>query len=99
MLVAQDYCPFEGDYGQIGFLICSDHQTIVLMCNECNRIWLSPEELDTEHALFVDPPDFMIPGLDCSVLAPKSRWATRAEIDHYGWSVYILSGGKALDEI
>jgi hypothetical protein len=98
MVIAQDFCPFEGDYGQIGFLICSDQQTIVLMCDECNRIWLSPDALDDNHALFADPPAFLVPGFDYSVQWPQSRWATRLEVMSYGWSAYIRGGSKALDE-
>ena len=84
MVIAQDFCPFEGEYGQIGFLICSDHQTLVLMCDECNRIWISPDALDADHALIAKPPDFLVPGLDCSVQGPQSRWAARLEVASYG---------------
>ena len=98
MVIAQDFCPFEGDYGQIGFLICSDQQTLVLMCDECSRIWRHPDALDDEHALFAEPPDFLVPGLDCSVKAPQGRWATRSEVESFGWSAYIRGDGKALGE-
>jgi hypothetical protein len=98
MIIVQDFCPFEGDYGQIGFLLCSDHQTLVLMCDECNRIWKRPDELEDAHALFAEPPDFLIPGLECSARAPQSRWATQSEVMSYGWSAYIRGEGKALDE-
>jgi hypothetical protein len=98
MVIAQDVCPFEGSYGQIGFLLCSDQRTIVLECDECSRIWLRPDMVDTEHALFAKPPAFLVPGFGYSVLSPPARWATRAEVIAYGWSAYILSEGKALDE-
>jgi hypothetical protein len=98
VVIVQDSCPFEGPYGQIGFLLCSDHQTIVLMCDECNRIWLHPERLEADHALFAEPPDFLVPDFECSIRAPLSRWATRAEIELYGWSTFIQGDGKALDE-
>ncbi len=98
MVIGQDFCPFEGSYGQIGFLLCSDQQTIVLMCDECNQIWLSPDAVDVEHALFVEPPAFLVPGFDYSIQSPLARWATRSEVISYGWSAYIRGEGNALDE-
>lgn len=91
VIVAQYSCPFDGPYGQIGFRLCSDGKTIVLMCDECGAVWLSPEFIEADNFLRVLPPNFVIPGIQCSVQFPESRWATRNEIIQYGWGNFILA--------
>jgi hypothetical protein len=85
-------------YGQIGFRLCSDHKNVVLMCDECDTVWLDPKKVDTEHALYPSPPEFIIPILRCSIKSPEARWATRQEIARQGWEGYIAGEGQALDE-
>ncbi len=90
MLVAQYYCPFDGPYGQIGFRLCSDGKTIVLMCDECDAIWEHPDHLKAENYISAEPPDFYLPDIKCSVKAPLSRWATREEVIKSGWQNFII---------
>lgn len=90
-------CPICGD-GVIGFRRCSDGQTLVLLCDECDTVWLDPQQIDAEHALYPTEPDFIVPTLDCSISAPASRWATRAEVELRGWGQYIAGEWHAPDE-
>lgn len=90
MIVAQNFCPFDGPYGQIGFRLCSDGKTIVLMCDECDAVWLDPQNLEGESFLSLQSSDFIVPGTDCSVRFPESRWATRDEIVNFGWEKFIV---------
>jgi hypothetical protein len=60
------------------------------MCDECDSVWLSPEHLDVDHVIIASPPEFIIPNLNCSIDSNKgSDWATRADIERYGWATYI----------
>jgi hypothetical protein len=90
LIVAQDHCQFDGLDGEIGFRLCADGKTIILMCDECHAVWLDPEHLEIERFLSPQPPEFVVPGLKCSVRFPESRWATREEVTNYGWSDYIV---------
>ncbi len=83
--------------GSRGFRRCSDNTTIVLMCDECELIWLNPKNMDLSEAVHASPPSFIIPGLNCSFGGAQSGWATREEIDAQGWVDYIAGQGKALD--
>jgi hypothetical protein len=97
MLRVEAFCPIC-KWGAIGFRQCSDGKTIVLMCDECDAVWLDPQEIDSDHALFPAPPEFLVPTLECSVSVPLSHWATQKEITTRGWACYIAGESKALDE-
>jgi hypothetical protein len=90
MLVAQNHCPFDGPYGQICFRLCANGESIVLMCNECDAVWLEPEHFEIDYFLSPQPPDFLVPGTNCSVGGPKSRWASKDEVSKKGWSSFIV---------
>ena len=95
MFYIEKPCIFCGQWGQVGFRLCSDHQSIVLMCDECGTVWLDPTKVDDEHALYLSSPEFIIPALNCSLAA---RWATQEEIASKGWDRYIRGESQALDE-
>lgn len=90
MFYIDTYCPICRS-GLRGILRCSDKKTLVIICDECDAIWLDPVNLDADQALFVSPPDFVIPGLDCSVGDKQDAgWATRDEVKAYGWENFII---------
>jgi hypothetical protein len=73
-------CPACGE-GLLGFQMCSDGKTIVLVCDECDAVYLRPDAITRETALFPSWPDFLIEGLGCSIAtAAGARWATLEEI-------------------
>lgn len=82
--------------GQIGFRKCRDSEDIVLMCDECDSIWLEPNAVRAENVIYVEPPHFIVPMSNCSIL--NSQWANRDEVYMKGWENYIRGEGKALDE-
>lgn len=88
-------CPICTE-GLVGFLLCPDNETLVLACDECDTVWLDPQEVNASQALYPSPPDFRVPNLDCSLR--QSRWATREEVTRRGWDVYIAGEGPALNE-
>jgi hypothetical protein len=67
------------------------------MCDECDATWIDPRRIDPSEVLYAEAPDFQLPGLSCSIAAPKSRWATRAEIERSGLGDLLVGEGTALD--
>ena len=89
MFRLRGYCPICGT-GSVGFRRCSRSEAVVLMCDECESIWLDPEEIDRDHVHYVSAPGFAVEALqDCSVKAPESRWATESEIAQQGRAAHI----------
>jgi len=95
MLFVRDICPIC-EHGAVGFVFCADTADMILMCDECDSVWLDPTTTTDQAAQFTEPPDFIVPGLPCSLL--RSRWATRQEIAQRGWADHIAGEGKALNE-
>jgi hypothetical protein len=96
MFIATD-CPLE-ENGQVGFRLCSDEKTMVLMCDECDAVWLRPDLIDLDHAIYPQQPHFLIGNENCSIKKPLSHWATQQEIEKCGWAEFIQREAKALDE-
>jgi hypothetical protein len=93
----QKICPICNT-GSIGFRRCSDGATIVLMCDECDSLWIIPNDILPGTVLYAQPPDYVVPGLACSISGGKAGWATIDEITDAGWSEAVVGEGNALDE-
>ena len=77
-------------YGSVAFRKCSNDKTIILLCEECESIWLTPEGVDASSALAASQPDYLVPALEeCSWALPLARWATMEEIIERGWGIHI----------
>lgn len=90
-----DTCPICAQ-GQIGFRKCANSPQIVLMCDECDSVWLDPDSVTANNVIYLESPNFEIPLQNCSMI--NSRWATRDEVCQRGWEKYCGRDGKALDE-
>lgn len=90
-------CPICGA-GVLGFRLCSDGATIVVMCDECDAIWLDARQLDRALAMSTEPPEFQVPGLSCSISSPRARWAKKPELEAAGWDDLIAGEWQAFDE-
>ncbi len=88
MFYINSSCPIC-DYGSIGFRKCANSSTVVLLCDECDSVWLDPTDVNPKKVIYPKAPDFIVPGLDCSILAPHSRWADKDEIIEKGWTKFI----------
>src|SRR5689334_22325122 len=98
MVFIEPSCPICTT-GTIGFRLCSNRLRMVLMCDECNSVWLDPATIQAENAHYPKPPNFVVPiTVDCSISKPLSQWASRDEVDASHWSSFIHGEGKALDE-
>jgi hypothetical protein len=82
----------------LGFRRCDDGKTLVLMCDECDAVWLDPTDLRMESVLYPGVHTFEIPGLPYKLDGGAAGWATRAEVERAGWQGYIKSEAPALGE-
>lgn len=97
MLYANGPCPMC-EQGNVGFRVCSDGKTVVLLCDECEALWRDPGTISPSTAEYPAAPDYRVPGQTCSVAGPEARWATRAEVDRAGWGGDIAGEGAALGD-
>src|SRR5581483_9602336 len=98
MYYATALCPVcKG--GAVGFRKCSDCSTLVLVCDECDAVWLRPDGITPETAVFPSSPEFRIEALDCSIgTGSGSRWATLEEIRAAQQEAFVAGEGDALRE-
>lgn len=87
MIYVEEYCPVCGT-GSVGFMLCGDSAALVIMCDECDALWATPDNWTKTPAVYAQPPDFLVPGVDQSI-APPARWATAQEVEARGWSEYV----------
>src|SRR5438105_2062990 len=74
--------------GPVGYRLCADRQTMVLLCDNCALVWMHPNKVDDAHA--ADPLNPEFTRRHPSVELRSSRWATAEEIGSYGWGAYLL---------
>ena len=92
----QSPCPICSA-GLRGFRLCSDGVSVVLMCDECDAVWLDPARVDASEVVYPEPPEFLVEGRECSIAAPPGQWATRTQIDAAGWAEFVHAHGVAAD--
>lgn len=80
-------CPICGD-GILGFLRCSDGKKVVIMCDECNSVWLAPDEVQEQNPIYPEAPEFLLPDSKLSVSGGESGWASFEEIESAGMGNY-----------
>jgi hypothetical protein len=94
MYYVENPCPIC-HAGAVGFRRCSDGIAIVLMCTECDAVWLGPVVIASESAIFPTAPDYLVEGLSCSTGAGRAGWADLPEIERKGWAPNIFGEGAA----
>lgn len=87
MYYLEKNCSVCGD-GVLGFLRCSDGEKVVIMCDECNSVWLAPDEVEDQNPIYPEAPDFLLPDSRCSISGGDSGWASFEEIKSAGMSSY-----------
>ena len=86
MFYLKENCSVCGD-GLLGFLLCSDDKTVVVMCEECCSVWLSPDELE-QPPIVTEAPKFLLPESDVSISGGAATWASLQEIYASGMRRY-----------
>lgn len=81
----RDFCDHQG---WLGFYLCGDQETIVLLCEECDTVYVSPNDKNNGvPSRLGDAPHFLIEAI--GIPAAGGRDATRAEILAKGWGSHI----------
>jgi hypothetical protein len=88
MYYLEENCVVCGD-GILGFLRCSDGKKIVIMCEECNSVWLTPGEVSHEDPIYTEAPDYLLPDSNISISGNDSGWASLDEIKSAGFEDYV----------
>lgn len=72
----------------LGFRICvGDDESIIIMCEECNSIWIDPDLKDGPYASTF--PDWLCPDGERTMASPKSYWATKDQLETAGLWHYV----------
>ncbi len=74
--------------GLLGIRICCEDEIGLILCEECEAIWLEPTCTGTP--LFPQQPDSCCPRCGRSLWQPPSHWASGDEVDRLGWAEYVL---------
>lgn len=70
MISIKGACPVCG-VGAIGFRLCSDGTTLVVMCDECDSIWTSLRSVGPENPIYLEAAGFLVTGMSCSISSPR----------------------------
>ena len=81
--------------GEVGYRLCSNRETVVLMCEECALVFMHPAQVVREKAEDPVGVDFARRHPDCK-LRP-SRWAEAEDVQRFGWGSYILTVKQILE--
>jgi hypothetical protein len=81
-------CPVCGVVA-LGIRVCvGTDESLIVLCDECDSIWLDPELKDGSYAS--EHPEWLCPDSDRTLKSPKSYWATEEQIKAIGWWQYIV---------
>ncbi|QDT30430.1 hypothetical protein Enr10x_57960 [Gimesia panareensis] len=80
------FCP-SCEQGTLGIRICSSLQDLVILCDECDALWLTPETSVSPH--FPQQPALPCPACEGNLTAPPAHWAELGELFERGWLAYI----------
>ena len=98
MFHIEELCPIC-HVGPIGFLMCSDGKTLVLVCDECNAVWLDAHAVLAESAVFPSSPEYSVEQLHCSVASSAgARWATMEVIESANLSILVSGEGESIND-
>ena len=91
-------CPTCGEYGLMGIRICDgEGHHAVLMCDECESIWLSLDITGKPHDL--DLSEYLCPYGDGTLARPEGHWASKEEIQQAGWWDAVIGEGGSMEDI
>lgn len=88
MFFIKNSCPVC-QTGILGIRRCADGQNLVVMCDECETVWISPELISASNALDAPPPAFEVAELGIAIAGGSSEWASHEEIAIKGWRKYV----------
>lgn len=81
-------CPFC-EQGNLGIRICSKEGDVVILCDECDALWLS---IDLKSKpLFPEQPNLPCPCCKGNLSDDPARWANFGEIYIKDW-IHLVKG-------
>ena len=73
--------------GLLGVRICCPDEIGLVVCDECEAIWLDAE--CTGPPLYPDSPGSLCPRCGQDLWQSASHWATAEEVDRLGWARFV----------
>jgi hypothetical protein len=74
--------------GLLGIRICCEDQIGLVLCEECDAIWLEPT--CAGDPLFPGQPESTCPRCGRPIWHPPAHWASQDEVDRLDWTEYVL---------
>ncbi|QDU06331.1 hypothetical protein V6x_60830 [Gimesia chilikensis] len=75
-------CP-ACEQGALGLRICSSQLDLVILCDECDALWISSDT--SVSPVFPEQPDLPCPSCKGNLSVPPAHWAGLGEIYERGW--------------
>ncbi len=89
MIYRVGICPVCKE-GALGVRICGQCSAPAIICDECDALWQSPEQITSgEPANYAEQPELPCPQCSASLAEEPSHWADQKEIRAAGWSESI----------
>lgn len=82
--------------GILGFRRLDEASKIVIVCHECEAVWMQPYNIALENMRRVSEPDFIVLELECPIFGDNAAWASYEEIKIHGWEEYIYGDERPL---
>lgn len=79
--------------GALGIRICGGCEAAVVLCDECDALWLKPD--CAEPPIFPEQPDAPCPNCAASLYQAPSHWADQVEIEQHGWTDFVRGESSA----
>jgi hypothetical protein len=79
--------------GALGIRICGGCEAAVVLCDECDSLWLEPD--CAEPPIFLKQPDAPCPNCAASLYQDPSHWADQVEIEQHGWTEFVRGESSA----
>lgn len=71
------------EQGNLGIRICSKEADALILCDECDALWLSTDL--TDLPLFLEQPNLPCPCCPGNLTDSSAHWASFREIYKKGW--------------
>lgn len=88
ILYLSHLCPVC-DAGILGFRRLNEASNIVIVCHECEAVWMHPHGITFKNMRQVSEPDFVVLELGQPIFGENAAWANYDEIQNHGWEEYI----------
>jgi len=78
--------------GPLGLRRCGECGNVVVLCDECDAIWISADLKDKPH--LAQAGELPCPECKASLVDAPSRWATKTQIEATDWLQQAIENGE-----